>query len=76
MVVLSTLKEAYREDEGTVAAVEVTREPAKDKAAEEKDSEEETAAGDIKVEIAKSPKEAWKKPTDKLYWLKAIGKIP
>ena len=71
VVVLSTLKEAYREEEDHVEEVEITREPAEEKAAEE----ETAAAAAVKVEIVKAPKEAWKKPADKLYWFKACGKI-
>ena len=71
VVVLSTLKEAYMEEEDNVEEVEITREPAEEKAAEE-----DTAAGAVEVEIVKAPKEAWKKPADKLYWFKAAGKLP
>ena len=72
VVVLSTLKEAYR-DEGEADRSEITREP----------SEEETATEDIeevKVTVPTRPgrveawKEAWKKPRGTLYWIRIVGK--
>ena len=91
MVVLSTLKEAYRDVEEIVEEKEITREPAKkvtageeaaedmganDKAAKDKAANVETAAVDVELEIVKAPKEAWKKLKDKIYWFKIIGETP
>ena len=90
MVVLSTLKEAYRDVEEIVEEKEITREPAKkvtgeeaaedmganDKTAKDKAANVETAAVDVELEIAKAPKEAWKKLKDKIYWFKIIGETP
>ena len=76
VVVLSTLKEAYRDEEDTPVEVEITGKPAEKKAFEGDAAKKEAVAGVVEVEIAKAPKEAWKKPTDKLYQFKIIGKIP
>ena len=76
MVVLSALKEAYRDEEDTPVEVEITGKPAEKKYVEEEAAKKEAAAGVVEVEITKAPKEAWKKPTDKLYRFKIIGKIP
>ena len=84
MVVISTLKEAYRDKEKIVEEEEITREPAEKEAAgeeaageeavEDETAKEEAAAVDVKVEIVKGPIEAWKKPKDKFCWFKAAGK--
>ena len=76
MVVLSALKEAYRDEEDTPVEVEITRKPAEKKAVEGEAAKNEAVAGDVEVEITKAHKEAWKKPTDKLYRFKITGKIP
>ena len=76
VVVLSTLKEAHRDEEDTAVEVEVTGKTAENKAVEGEAAKKEAAAGDVEVEITKAPKEAWKKPTDKLYRFKIIGKLP
>ena len=76
VVVLSTLKEAYSDEEVIPVEVEITGKPAENKAVEGEAAKKEAAAGDVEVEITKAPKEAWKKPTDKLYRFKIIGKLP
>ena len=76
VVVLSTLKEAYRDEEDIAVEVKITEKTAEKKAVEGESTKKEAAAGDVEVEIPKAPKEAWKKPTDKLYRFKIIGKIP
>ena len=76
MVVLSAMKEAYRDEEDTPVEVEITGKPAEKKAVEGDAAKKEAVARVIEVEIAKSSKEAWEKPTDKLYQFKIIGKIP
>ena len=82
MVVLSTLKEAYRDVEEIVEEKEINREPAKkvtpgEEAAEDKAKDKasngETAAVDVEIEIMKASKEACKKSKDKLYWFKIMG---
>ena len=75
MVVLSALKEAYRDEEDTPVDVEITGKPAEKKAVEGEAAKKETAASAVEVEITKAPKEAWKKPSDKLFRFKIIGKI-
>ena len=75
VVVLSALKEAYRDEENTPVEVEITGKPAEKKAVEGENAEKESVAGVVEVEITKAPKEVWKKPTDKLYHFKIIGKI-
>ena len=76
MVVLSTLKEAYRDEEDIAVEVEITGKTAEKQAVEGGAAKKEAAAGDVEDEITKAPKEAWKKPTDKLCRFKIIGKLP
>ena len=76
VVVLSTLKEAYRDEEDVAVEGEITGKTAEKKTVEGEAAKEEAAADDVEVEITKAPKEAWKKPTDKLYRFKIIGKLP
>ena len=75
VVVLSAMKEAYRDEEDTPVEVEITGKPAEKKTVEGEAAKKEAAARVVEVEITKAPIEAWKKPTDKLYRFKIIGKI-
>ena len=75
VVVLSAMKEAYRDEEDTPVEVEITGKPAEKKAVEGKAAKKEAAARVVEVEIPNAPKEAWNKPTDTLYRFKIIGKI-
>ena len=72
VVVMSTLKEAYR-DEVEAAGDETTREPPEDKASTE-DIEEVKAAVPARHGRMEAWKEAWKKPKGTLYWIRIVGK--